>query len=90
MAHIVHCVVLQEDLEGLDERPFDNELGQKIYDNVSKKAWSGWVEHQKMLLNEYHLQPWTKEAQKFLTEQMQEYLFGEGSAPPKLYTPETH
>jgi Fe-S cluster biosynthesis and repair protein YggX len=57
---------------------------------VSKKAWSEWIERQKMLLNEYRLQPWTREAQEFLVEQMQEYFFGEGSALPKEYVPPAH
>jgi len=59
-------------------------------DQVSKKAWSEWIERQKMLLNEYRLQPWTREAQEFLVEQMQEYFFGEGSALPKEYVPPAH
>ena len=36
-----------------------------------------------MLLNEYRLQPWTREAQEFLVEQMQEYFFGEGRRCPR-------
>ena len=65
-------------MEGLDEPPFDSDFGQKIYKNVSKKAWGEWVERQKMLLNEYRLQPWTREAQEFLVEQMNEFFFGVG------------
>ena len=48
-----------------------------------------WVDHQKMLLNEYRLQPWTKEAQSFLVEQMQDFFFGAGGAKPKEYVPPT-
>ena len=42
MAHMVKCVKLGREAEGLDEPPFDNELGQKIYNNVSKLAWEQW------------------------------------------------
>ena len=87
MPHMVVCARYKQEMEGLDETPFDSEFGQKIYDHVSKKAWGEWIERQKMLLNEYRLQPWTKEAQEFLVEQMQEYFFGEGSALPKEYIP---
>ena len=66
MAHMVKCVKLGREAEGLDEPPFDNELGQKIYNNVSKLAWEQWQEHMKMLLNEYRLQPWKKEHQEFI------------------------
>lgn len=88
MPHVVFCIKYKKEMEGLDEPPFDSQLGQKIYENVSKRAWQEWGEHQKMLLNEYRLQPWKKEAQEFLVEQMQAYLFGEGSKVPEGYVPE--
>ena len=88
MAHMVNCVKLGRQAEGLDEPPFDSEFGQKIYDHVSKEAWRQWTEHQKMLLNEYRLQPWQKEAQEFLVQQMDAYFFGPGAALPKEYVPE--
>ena len=53
MAHTVFCVHFKKEMEGLEEPPFDSELGQKIFKNVSKQAWGEWVERQKMLLNEY-------------------------------------
>src|SRR5277367_2415671 len=74
MAHMVFCVRNKKEMEGLDETPFDSEFGQKIFKNVSKAAWAEWGERQKMLLNEYRLQPWTPQAQSFLVEQMQEFF----------------
>src|SRR5215472_7938434 len=65
MPRMVKCVKLGRELPGLDEPPFDTELGQKIYENVSAEAWRMWAEHSKMLLNEYRLQPWKPEAQQF-------------------------
>jgi Fe-S cluster biosynthesis and repair protein YggX len=87
MAHMVFCSRYKQELEGLDEAPFDSDFGHKIYHNVSRKAWQEWLEHQKMLLNEYRLQPWTPQAQEFLVEQMERYFFGEGSELPKEYVP---
>ena len=87
MPHMVQCVKLGRQAEGLDEPPFDTAFGQKIYDHVSKQAWAQWLEHMKMLLNEYRLQPWKPEAQEFLLEQMNAYFFGEGSTLPKEYVP---
>ena len=46
-----------------------------------------WSEHSKMLLNEYRLQPWKPEAQQFLVEQMEQFLFGQGPALPKEFVP---
>lgn len=88
MAHMVQCVKLGQQLEGLDEPPFDTPIGQKVYENVSKQAWGQWLEHMKMLLNEYRLQPWKPEAQEFLMEQMNAYFFGTGATLPKEFTPE--
>jgi Fe-S cluster biosynthesis and repair protein YggX len=90
MAHMVQDSRFKREMEGLDEPPFDTDFGNKIYNSVSKQSWSEWVERQKMLLNEYRLQPWTPQAQEFLIEQMQEFFFGEGGALPKEFTPETH
>ena len=87
MPRMVKCAKLGRELPGLDERPFDTELGQKIYENVSAEAWRMWAEHSKMLLNEYRLQPWKPEAQQFLVEQMQQYFFGAGAQLPKEFVP---
>ena len=87
MAHTVFCNRYKQEMEGLDEAPFDSEFGHKIYEGVSKKAWGDWIEHQKMLLNEYRLQPWTPQAQEFLAEQMQRFFFGDGMVLPKEYVP---
>ena len=84
---IVHCVKFQKDLPGLDEVPFDNELGQRIYDNVSRDAWGLWKEHLKMIMNEYRLNLATPEAQEIVIKQMDDYFFGGGAALPPDYVP---
>jgi len=86
----VMCVKLQKELPGLSEPPFDNPLGQRIYENVSQEAWKMWVERMKMIMNEYRLNLGTKEAQEFMMQQMEEYFFGEGTATPPGYVPEAH
>src|SRR6187549_1157392 len=85
---LVHCVKLQKDLPGLDVAPWPGELGKKIYDNVSAQAWKMWEERQKMILNEYRLLPWQKEAQQLMAKQMEEFFFGGGDALPAEYKPE--
>jgi Fe-S cluster biosynthesis and repair protein YggX len=87
MVRTVNCVKLKKELPGLDEPPFDNELGQRIYDTVSKEAWKGWVEQMKMIMNEYRLNLGSPDAQKFLMSQMEQYFFGEGTAAPVAYVP---
>ena len=87
-ARRVFCVKFQRELPGLDEPPFEGHpLGQKIYENVSKEAWKMWVEHMKMIMNEYRLNLGSREAQEFLLNQMDQYFFGEGAALPPDYVP---
>ena len=87
MAHTVFCVKLKRDMPGLDEPPFDNDLGKKVYDNVSQEAWKMWIEHSKMLMNEYRLNPLDPQSQKIMEEQMEQFFFGEGAKLPAEYVP---
>ena len=85
--HKVFCVKFQREMPGLDEPPFDTELGKKIYENVSAEAWKMWGEHCKMILNEYRLNPANKKDQELIVQQMEQYFFGEGAALPEGYVP---
>jgi len=88
MSRTVNCVILKAEAEGLDFAPYPGELGQKIYDNVSREAWQRWLGHQTILINEYRLTPIEPEARKFLETEMEKYFFGEGSTIPREYVPE--
>ncbi len=84
----VFCVKFQREMVGLDEVPFEGHpLGRRIYENVSKEAWKLWVDHMKMIMNEYRLNLGTQEAQEFLLRQMEQYFFGEGAAFPPDFVP---
>jgi Fe-S cluster biosynthesis and repair protein YggX len=88
MARMVNCVKLGREAEGLDRVPYPGELGQRIYENVSKEAWQGWLRHQTMLINEYRLTPIEPKAREFLVKEMENYFFGEGATTPPDYRPE--
>ena len=88
MPRMVQCVKLGRELPGLEKPPFPGELGQRIFDNVSAQAWKLWEERQKMILNEYRLMPWQKEAQELIRKQMEDFFFGEGAALPPGYVPQ--
>ncbi|HMK28523.1 MAG TPA: oxidative damage protection protein [Terriglobales bacterium] len=83
----VFCVKFQKEMPGLDEPPFEGELGQKIYEQVSRDAWAMWAEHCKMILNEFRLNPANKADQEIIVKQMEQYFFGEGAALPPDYVP---
>ena len=69
------CVKLGIAAEGLDKLPYPGELGQRIYEQVSKQAWQMWLQHQVMLINEYRLIPFEPEARRFLAQQMEQFFF---------------
>ena len=71
MSRTVNCVYLKKETEGMDFAPYPGELGQRIYDNVSKEAWQAWLGHQTMLINEYRLSPIEPEARKMLETEME-------------------
>ena len=79
MTHTVHCVKLDREAEGLDRPPYPGELGQRLYENVSKEAWQLWLRHQTMLINEYRLSAMDPKARKMLEQEMEKFFFGEGS-----------
>jgi Fe-S cluster biosynthesis and repair protein YggX len=87
---MVKCVKLGRELPGLDRAPWKGELGQRIYENVSKEAWGMWVNHSKMLLNEFRLNPLDPNSQKIMEEQMVQFFFGDGSKLPEGYVPLKH
>jgi Fe-S cluster biosynthesis and repair protein YggX len=82
MARMVHCVKLGRDAEGLEKQPFKGEMGKKIFDHISKEAWRAWLEHSKMIVNEYRLDLTSEHGQKVWMTEVDRYFFGEGSALP--------
>jgi len=87
MSRMVKCVKIGRELEGLDKPPYSGELGQRIYENVSKEGWRMWIEHQTMVINEYRLNVTDPDAKKMLLEQAEQFFFGEGAALPPDYVP---
>jgi Fe-S cluster biosynthesis and repair protein YggX len=82
MGAMVNCVKMKRELEGLDKPPYPGDLGQRVFENVSKEGWAEWLKHQTMLLNEYRLSPIDPKARKFLEEQMDKFFFGDGGETP--------
>lgn len=87
MSRMVQCVKLHKEAEGLDRAPYPGELGQKIFDNVSKEAWKLWLGQQTILMNENRLSPINPQHRKFLEEQMEKFFFVEGVEMPEQFKP---
>ena len=87
MTRMVHCVKLKREAEGLDFPPYPGPLGKQLWESVSKEAWKGWLEHQKMLVNENQLNLSDKKARDYLVQQMDKYFFGSGADAAAGFVP---
>jgi Fe-S cluster biosynthesis and repair protein YggX len=82
MARTVNCIKLGHEAEGLEKPPMKGELGQRVFEQVSAQAWRQWLEHSKMLINEYRLDLTSESGQRLWMTECEKYFFGEGSATP--------
>ena len=89
-ARTVFCSKLQKQLPGLDAPTWPGALGQRIFEQVSQEAWDMWEERMKMILNEYRLLPFQKEAQDLVAKHMEQFFFGDAQALPEGYVPPQH
>ena len=89
---MVNCAKLKDSLPGIPYKPFNDELGQRIYDSISEIAWKQWIEHSKKIVNEYRLDLTQKSAHETLKEQCEAFLFGDGSgvSVPADFVPVKH
>ena len=88
MPHEVFCARLKRQAEGLAYAPWPGPLGKRIHAEISKEAWSEWLAHQTMLLNENRLSAIDPKARAFLAAEMEKFLFGEGAEKPAGFTPQ--
>lgn len=87
MTRLVHCKKLNEELPGMTRPPYPGELGKKIFEEISQKAWQEWLAQQTILINEYRLSMIDPKAQSFLREEMDKFLFGDGGTTPAEFVP---
>lgn len=88
MTHMVNCIKLGKEAPGMKFPPLPNELGKRIYDNVSQEAWDGWLRYQTMIINENRLSLADPRAREYISQQMENYFFGEGADQISGYTPQ--
>jgi len=87
MSRTVQCIKLGQEAEGLEKPPFKGELGQRVFDTVSKQAWRQWLEHSKMIINEYRLDVTSESGQRIWMTELEKFFWGEGAAAPPDFVP---
>jgi Fe-S cluster biosynthesis and repair protein YggX len=76
---MVICKVLKREAEGLDDVPYPGELGQRIYENVSKQGWQEWLKRLTTILNENRLSTADPGSLQVIEQHMLGFLFDEGN-----------
>ncbi|PID51460.1 MAG: oxidative damage protection protein [Pasteurellales bacterium] len=88
MARSVFCEYLKKEAEGLDFQLYPGDVGKRIFDSISKQAWSEWIKKQTMLVNEKKLNMMDSEHRKLLETEMVKFLFEGKEVYIEGYTPE--
>jgi Fe-S cluster biosynthesis and repair protein YggX len=85
---IVFCRKLKKELPGLRFKPFTDEFGQQLFENVSQEAWQMWLQESPRLVNTYGIDLATAQGREFLREQMRIFFgFDEGALAETAWRP---
>jgi Fe-S cluster biosynthesis and repair protein YggX len=72
---MVQCAKLGQELAGLDAPPFPGALGQRIYEQVSKRAFDLWQEESAKLMKSRGWNMGQPDHRKQLLVEMEKFLF---------------
>ena len=85
---LVHCIKLDRELPGLARAPFPNELGQLIYDKLSKEAWDQWLQESVRYINTYRVDLSSREGTEVMMNQLRIWLgLDDGEQAATAWTP---
>lgn len=87
MARTVFCQRLKKEAEGLDFQLIPGDVGKRVFDNISKEAWTEWQKKQTMFINEKKLNLMNQDDRELLQAEMVKYLFEDGEVDIEGYTP---
>lgn len=90
MTRRVFCQKEQQEADGLDYIPWPGAMGKRVFEGIGKPAWTQWIAHQTMLINENRLSPLDPKHRAVIEAEMEKFLFGEGAEkPPGYVAPES-
>lgn len=78
MTNKVKCVVLNIEAEALDAPPHPGELGQRVFENVSKEGWKQWLDRLTVIINENGLNTADPKNIELIEKHMVGFFFKEG------------
>jgi Fe-S cluster biosynthesis and repair protein YggX len=87
---LVQCIKLKKELPGLTRPPFPNDLGQFLFENISKEAWDQWLQESVRYINTYRVDLSSREGTEFMLKQLKIWLgVEEGEQAATAWTPPT-
>lgn len=85
---MVQCRKLGKLLPGLPKPPYKNELGRRLYEEVSKEAWEMWIKESVRFINTYRVDLASSEGVQFMMKQTAIYFgYEEGDLAATAWTP---
>jgi len=85
---LVHCIKLDRELPGLSKPPFSNEIGQFVFEKVSKEGWDQWLQESVRYINTYRVDLSSREGTEFMLKQLRIWLgLDEGELAATAWTP---
>lgn len=85
---MVQCRKLGKELPGLPKPPYKNDLGRRIYEEVSKEAWEMWIKESVRFINTYRVDLASSEGVQFMMKQTAIYFgYEEGDLAATAWTP---
>jgi len=71
----VTCARCGQTRDQLQFRPFQNELGLRVFEQICSSCWAEWLRTQQQLINHYALNVRDPRAKEFLFASMEQFLF---------------
>ena len=85
---MVFCKKLQQELPGMPFKPFTDDFGQLLYDNVSLQAWQMWLRESPRYINTYGVDLGTDKGREFMRQQMKIFFgFEQGEQAATAWKP---
>lgn len=87
---MVLCKKLGREAPGLPFKPFTDDFGQLLYDNISMEAWQMWLQESPRYVNTFQLDLQSEKGREFLRQQMKVFFgFEEGDMAETAWVPPT-
>jgi len=87
---LVHCIKLDRELPGLAKPHFPNEMGQLVFEKVSKEGWDLWLQESVRYINTYRVDLSSREGAEFMLKQLRIWMgLEEGDLAATAWTPPT-